>query len=74
MTRMGLCGSARVRAHVTGARECVLSLAAKCAALCSGAAAAVQEKEDSKKMKQKQRDRMAPKMGKMDIDYQVGSG
>ncbi|CAI7874550.1 unnamed protein product, partial [Closterium sp. NIES-54] len=29
------------------------------------------EKEDSKKMKQKQRDRMQPKMGKMDIDYQV---
>lgn len=30
-----------------------------------------QEKEDSKKMKAKLRDRMAPKMGKMDIDYQV---
>ncbi|RRT63098.1 hypothetical protein B296_00004783 [Ensete ventricosum] len=30
------------------------------------------EKEDSKKLKQKQRERMQPKMGKMDIDYQVG--
>ncbi|KAI3832001.1 hypothetical protein MKX03_006375 [Papaver bracteatum] len=29
------------------------------------------EKEDSKKMKQKQRDRMKPKMGYMGIDYQV---
>ncbi|RZC65420.1 hypothetical protein C5167_009111 [Papaver somniferum] len=29
------------------------------------------EKEDSKKSKQKQRERMQPKMGKMDIDYQV---
>ncbi|KAK1424691.1 hypothetical protein QVD17_20026 [Tagetes erecta] len=29
------------------------------------------EKEDTKKLKQKQRDRMQPKMGKMDIDYQV---
>ncbi|MEW5299496.1 MAG: hypothetical protein WDW36_002510 [Sanguina aurantia] len=29
------------------------------------------EKEDAKKMKQKQRDRMQPKMGKMSIDYQV---
>ncbi|RWW90085.1 hypothetical protein BHE74_00000767 [Ensete ventricosum] len=29
------------------------------------------EKEDSKKLKQKQRERMQPKMGKMDIDYQV---
>lgn len=29
------------------------------------------EKEDSKKLRQKQRDRMQPKMGKMDIDYQV---
>nr|GME00746.1 splicing factor 3B subunit 2 [Ipomoea batatas] len=28
------------------------------------------EKEDSKKLKQKQRERMQPKMGKMDIDYQ----
>eukprot|EP00873_Tetraselmis_striata_P035015 jgi/Tetstr1/455279/TSEL_042115.t1 len=32
---------------------------------------AYQEKEDQKKLKQKQRDRMQPKMGKMDIDYQV---
>lgn len=31
------------------------------------------EKEDSKKLKQKQRERMQPKMGKMDIDYQVYS-
>lgn len=29
------------------------------------------EKEDSKKLKQKQRERMQPKTGKMDIDYQV---
>nr|DAD22036.1 TPA_asm: hypothetical protein HUJ06_023499 [Nelumbo nucifera] len=29
------------------------------------------EKEDSKKLKQKQRERMQPKMGKMDIDYQA---
>jgi splicing factor 3B subunit 2 len=29
------------------------------------------EKEDSKKLKQKQRERMQPRMGKMDIDYQV---
>ena len=29
------------------------------------------EKEHSKKLKQKQRERMQPKMGKMDIDYQV---
>ncbi|KAM7493663.1 hypothetical protein LguiB_028272 [Lonicera macranthoides] len=29
------------------------------------------EKEDNKKRKQKQRERMQPKMGKMDIDYQV---
>ncbi|KAF3325462.1 hypothetical protein FCM35_KLT10533 [Carex littledalei] len=29
------------------------------------------EKEDSKKLKRKQRERMQPKMGKMDIDYQV---
>lgn len=32
---------------------------------------AYQEKEDSKKLKQKQKDKMQPKMGKMDIDYQV---
>ncbi|GLI58730.1 hypothetical protein VaNZ11_000484 [Volvox africanus] len=32
---------------------------------------AYQAKEDAKKMKQKQRERMAPKMGRMDIDYQV---
>lgn len=30
------------------------------------------EKEAAKQMKQKQRERMAPKMGRMDIDYQVG--
>lgn len=35
---------------------------------------AYQEKEDSKKMKQKQREKMQPKMGKMDIDYQVKHG
>ncbi|CAI9098975.1 OLC1v1035716C1 [Oldenlandia corymbosa var. corymbosa] len=29
------------------------------------------EKEGNKKLKQKQKDRMQPKMGKMDIDYQV---
>ncbi|PIA65099.1 hypothetical protein AQUCO_00100526v1 [Aquilegia coerulea] len=29
------------------------------------------EKEDSKKLRRKQRERMQPKMGKMDIDYQV---
>jgi splicing factor 3B subunit 2 len=29
------------------------------------------EKEAAKQMKQKQRERMAPKMGRMDIDYQV---
>lgn len=29
------------------------------------------EKEDGKKLKAKQRERMQPKMGKMDIDYQV---
>jgi len=32
---------------------------------------AYQEKEESKKLKQKQRDKTTPKMGKMDIDYQV---
>ena len=30
------------------------------------------EKVDSQKMKQKARERMQPKMGKLDIDYQVG--
>lgn len=34
---------------------------------------AYQEKEDAKKLKQKQREKMAPKMGRMDIDYQVGA-
>lgn len=34
---------------------------------------AYQEKEDAKKLKQKQRERVQPKMGKMDIDYQVMS-
>lgn len=33
--------------------------------------AAYQEKEESKKLKQKQRERMQPKLGKMDIDYTV---
>lgn len=32
------------------------------------------EKEGDKKMKQKARDRMQPKMGKLDIDYQVSTG
>jgi hypothetical protein len=32
---------------------------------------AYREKEDSKKLKQKQRDRMSAKTGKMDIDYAV---
>lgn len=32
------------------------------------------DKEDSKKLKQKQREKMQPKMGKMDIDYQVSPG
>lgn len=32
---------------------------------------AYQEKEDQKKLKNKQRDKMQPKMGKMNIDYQV---
>ncbi|KAL3134731.1 hypothetical protein ABBQ32_007731 [Trebouxia sp. C0010 RCD-2024] len=32
---------------------------------------AYQEKEENKKLKQKQRDRMQPKVGKLDIDYQV---
>jgi hypothetical protein len=32
------------------------------------------EKEAAKQMKQKQRERMAPKMGRMDIDYQVHIG
>ena len=30
------------------------------------------EKAESQKMKQKARERMQPKMGKLDIDYQVG--
>ncbi|MQM10224.1 hypothetical protein Taro_043119 [Colocasia esculenta] len=29
------------------------------------------EKEDTKKLKQKEREPIQPKMGKMDIDYQV---
>eukprot|EP00891_Asterochloris_glomerata_P003652 jgi/Astpho2/3652/Aster-07854 len=32
---------------------------------------AYQDKEQEKKLKQKQRERMQPKMGKLDIDYQV---
>ena len=31
----------------------------------------LQDKEQEKKLKQKQRERMQPKMGKLDIDYQV---
>lgn len=34
---------------------------------------AYHEKEEAKKLKQKQRERMQPKMGRMDIDYQVGA-
>lgn len=29
------------------------------------------EKEDSKKLKQKQKDKMRPRMGRLDIDYTV---
>jgi splicing factor 3B subunit 2 len=32
---------------------------------------ALQEEDEKKKLKQKQRERMQPKMGKLDIDYQV---
>ena len=32
------------------------------------------EKADSQKMKQKARERMQPKMGKLDIDYQARPG
>ena len=32
------------------------------------------EKVESQKMKQKARERMQPKMGKLDIDYQVRMG
>jgi len=32
---------------------------------------AYQEREEQKRLKQKQREKMQPKMGKMDIDYQV---
>ena len=32
------------------------------------------EKEAAKGLKNKQRERMQPKMGRMDIDYQVGRG
>lgn len=32
---------------------------------------ALQEEDDKKKLKQRQRERMQPKMGKLDIDYQV---
>ena len=32
------------------------------------------EKEEGKKLKAKQRDKMAPKMGKMDINYHVSDG
>ena len=34
----------------------------------------LQDKEQEKKLKQKQRERMQPKMGKLDIDYQVHRG
>ncbi len=34
---------------------------------------AYQEKEAAKKLTQKNRERMQPKMGRMDIDYQVRS-
>ena len=34
--------------------------------------ASVMEKENAKKLKGKQKERMQPKMGKIDIDYQVG--
>ena len=34
----------------------------------------LQDKEQEKKLKQKQRERMQPKMGKLDIDYQVQQG
>ena len=34
----------------------------------------LQDKEQEKKLKQKQRERMQPKMGKLDIDYQVHKG
>jgi len=39
--------------------------------ICNVCCQAYIEKEDSKKLKQKQREKMQPKMGKMDIDYQV---
>ena len=29
------------------------------------------EKEESKKLKQKQKDKMRPRMGRLDIDYRV---
>lgn len=35
--------------------------------------ASVMEKENAKKLKGKQKERMQPKMGKIDIDYQVSS-
>jgi splicing factor 3B subunit 2 len=35
---------------------------------------AYMEKEEAKKLKQKQRDRMSAKTGKMDIAYEVGGG
>ncbi len=44
---------------------CVLSHAAH------DAVQVYQEKEADKKMKQKARERMQPKMGKLDIDYQA---
>ena len=39
--------------------------------VCIVVAQAYIEKEDSKKLKQKQKERMQPKVGKTDIDYQV---
>ena len=31
------------------------------------------EKEESKKLKQKQKDKMRPRMGRLDIDYRVNT-
>ena len=42
-----------------------------CFLMCMVVAQAYIEKEDSKKLKQKQKERMQPKVGKTDIDYQV---
>lgn len=50
---------------------CLYAYAWPCFVILSVLVQAYIEKEDSKKLKQKQRERMQPKMGKMDIDYQV---